>query len=81
MRCFCCNLDLGPEARPDRPTGRFYCISCFEPTLDVQLAAATAEVDWWKVTGNKISVIQVTETESSEDLCFENNEENDQEDD
>ena len=37
MRCFACNKDLVGDEIVDRPTGRFYCQLCFEPTIDEML--------------------------------------------
>ena len=50
MRCFSCDLDLGNDAPMDRPTKRFYCTICFQPTLEVQLAAASREIEWSRIS-------------------------------
>lgn len=55
MRCFACNLDLGPAAVMDRPTKRYYCTDCFEPTLQVQLAAASEDIDWYRISESETS--------------------------
>lgn len=49
MRCFACNEELHETAQPDRPTDRWYCNICFQPTLEVQLAASVKDLDWVKI--------------------------------
>lgn len=51
MRCFACSKDLSDDAPEDRPTGRFYCIDCYEPTLDVQLAQQAHDWHTYRDTG------------------------------
>jgi hypothetical protein len=36
LRCFACDKDLTAEI-VDRPTNRYYCVECFEPTIDEML--------------------------------------------
>lgn len=42
MHCFACDklLDMPPL---DRPTGRYYCEACMEPTTEVMLAQMAGE--------------------------------------
>jgi hypothetical protein len=42
-------MGLGPTTPVDHPTGRYYCTSCFEATLEVQLAAMSSEVEWHRI--------------------------------
>lgn len=68
MRCFACDVDLGQTAPMDRATSRWYCIVCFEPTLQVQLAAASVEIEWARITESETNfsykgVADILETE------------------
>lgn len=79
--CFACNLFLTNPVE-DRPTGRCYCVPCFEPTIKVQLALAEAEenrqyrdnrevVDWMAELPNVLSIED--EVESVQDYLFREN--------
>lgn len=35
MRCYAC--DMSVEGEPDKDTGRWYCVECFQPTIEEQL--------------------------------------------
>lgn len=84
LRCFCCDLNLSETASPDRPTGRYYCTTCFESTLEVQLAAASREIEWSQIDSNKDTFNNISEileeegwsdiTEQIEDIEEEYNE-------
>lgn len=42
MRCYACNIILQSPSM-DKPTGRYYCSICLEPTNDVLLKLSEAE--------------------------------------
>lgn len=46
MRCFACNIELH-SATEDKPTGRFYCSICMEPTNEVILALEDKKIQFY----------------------------------
>jgi hypothetical protein len=56
MRCYACDINLAEATPVDQHTGRWYCAECFEPTLEVQLAAMSKEIEWSRITDISMSV-------------------------
>ena len=65
MRCYSCDLDVGDQGY-DRPTGRYYCNTCLEPTHDVQLRRELREANGEGSVSSEL--LEILDTPNNDDF-------------
>ncbi len=77
MHCYACDMLL-ENAALDKPTGRYYCQTCMEPTNEVILKMQDNDLEDYKILDiiNKSSVEEISLNELEE---LENEEESEEE--
>lgn len=80
MHCYACNGPVNPSKDLDTPTGRLYCVECFQPTLEEQMKL---DLDGLYLSySDDTTVVNLEEfVFSSEPIPFKSLDNNDSEDD